>query len=141
MTGGKAMSATSSEEKSNLDVVRRGYEAFQAGNAEELMKTMAPNAHYHLAPIGKFGGDYKGVKAIMEFFGEIARESGGTFRVTPVEMAAAGNRVFVLYGASGKHGGKTLDSRDVAVFTLAGGRVTDAMFCASDYPAEAAFWS
>jgi uncharacterized protein len=132
---------TSSEENSNLDVVRRGYEAFQAGNADALMKTMAPNAHYHLAPAGKFTGDYRGVQAIMEFFGQIARESEGTFRVTPMEMAAAGNRVFVLQATSGKRGEKTLDGREVGVFTLSGGVVTDVMYCASNYPVEAAFWS
>src|SRR5208283_835368 len=135
------MSGTSSEEARNLEVVRRAFEAFQAGNAEALMKTLASNAHYHLAPVGKFTGDYRGAPAIMEFFGQVARESEGTFRVTPVEMAASGNRVFVLYRTNGKRGGKTLDSSDVGVFTLAGGVVTEAMICPSDYPAGAAFWS
>jgi ketosteroid isomerase-like protein len=135
------MSAASSEEKSNLDVLRRGFEAFQTGDGEALMKTIAPDAHYHLSPTGKLTGDYQGVQAIMEFFAQLARESDGTYRVAPMEMAAAGNRVFVLFGESGKRGGKTLDSRQVGVFTLADGVVSDAMFCPSDYPAEAAFWS
>ncbi len=135
------MSATSSEEQGNLDVVRRAFEAFQAGDGEALMKTFATNAHYHLAPAGKFTGDYQGVQAIMEFFAQVAREFDGTFRVAPMEMAATGNRVFVLFGTSGKHGGKTLDSSEVGVFTVADGVVTDAMLCPSDYPAEAAFWS
>jgi uncharacterized protein len=137
---GNAM-ATSSEEARNLDVMRGAFEAFQAGNAEALMKSLAPNVHYHLAPAGKFTGDYRGVPAVMEFFGQVAHESDGTFRVTPVEMAASGNRVFALYKTNGKRGAKTLDSSDVAVFTLAGGVVTEAMICPSDYPAAAAFWS
>ena len=107
------LSGTSSEEARNLVVVRRAFEAFQAGNADALMKTFAPNAHYRIAPAGKFTGDYRGAPAIMEFFGQVAQESEGTFRVTPVEMAAHGNRVFVLYGTNGKRGGKTLDSNDV----------------------------
>ncbi len=39
------MSGTSSEEAGNLGVVRRGFEAFQTGDAEALMKTFAPDAH------------------------------------------------------------------------------------------------
>jgi len=135
------MSGTSSEEAGNLDVVRRGFEAFQTGDAEALMKTFAPDAHYHFAPAGKLTGDYHGVPAIMEFFGQVAHETEGTFRVTPVEMAASGNRVFVLYRTNGKRGGKTLDTSDVGVFTLAGGVVTEGMICPGDYPAGAAFWS
>ncbi len=135
------MSGTSSEEARNLEVVRRGFEAFEAGNAEGLLKTLAPNAHYHLAPVGKFTGDYRGAPAIMEFFGQVAQESEGTFRVTPVEMAASGNHVFVLYRTNAKRGGKTLDSSDIGVFTLAGGVVTEGMICQTDYPANAAFWS
>ncbi len=135
------MSATSSQEQSNLDIVRRAFEAFQAGDGEALMKTMAPDAHYHLAPTAKFSGDYQGVQAIMGFFAQLARESDGTFRVAPMEIAASGNRVFVLFGESGKRGGRTLDSSEVGVFTLADGVVTDAMFCPSNYQAEAAFWS
>ena len=68
--------ATSSEETRNLDVVRRAYEAFQAGDAEALMKCFAPNIHYQLAPFGKFTGDYRGIPAVMEFFGQIAQEFG-----------------------------------------------------------------
>jgi uncharacterized protein len=135
------MSGTSSEEARNLEVVRRTFEAFEAGNAEALMKTLAPDAHYHLAPQAKFTGDYRGAHAIMEFLGQVAHESEGTFRVTLVEMAASGNRVFALWRTNGKRGGKTLDSSDVGVFTLAGGVITEAMICQSDYPANAAFWS
>jgi uncharacterized protein len=135
------MSGTSSEETGNLEVVRRAFEAFQDGNAEALMKAFAPNAHYHFAPVGKFTGDYRGAPAIMEFFGQVASESEGTFRVTQVEMAASGNRVFALWRTNGKRGGKTLDNSNVGVFTLAGGVVTEVMECESDYPANAAFWS
>jgi uncharacterized protein len=133
--------ATSSEEARNLDVVRRSFEAFQAGDAEALKKTYAPNVHFRATPAGKFTGDYRGISAVMEFFGQIAHESEGSFRVALVDLAASGNRVFSLYKISGKRGGKTLDSADVAIFTLADGAVTEATIYSGDYPGAAAFWS
>jgi uncharacterized protein len=84
-----------------------------------LMKAFAPNVHYHVPPAGKFTGDYRGVPSVMEFFGQIAHESEGSFRAALVDLAASGNRVFALYKISGKRGGKTLDSTDVIVSTFA----------------------
>jgi ketosteroid isomerase-like protein len=124
-----------------LEVVRQAFKAFQAGNVEGLKKVLAPNVHYRVAPTGKFTGDYRGAAAVMAFFGQIARETEGSLRVSPVEMAASGNRVFVLYKVNGRRQGKALDSVDVGVFTVIGGAVTEAIFHQSDYPAHAAFWS
>ena len=133
--------ATSAEEARNLDVVRRTFEAFQAGDAAALMKAFAPNVHYRLPPAGKFTGDYRGVSAVMEFFGQIAHETEGSFRAALVDLAASGNRVFALYTISGKRGGKTLDTTDVIVCTLADGAIAEATVYQSDHPAQAPFWS
>jgi len=130
-----------SEETRNLDVVRRAYEAFQAGDTEALMKCFAPNIHYHLAPVGKFTGDYRGIPAVMEAFGQVAQESDGTFRATLLDTAASGNRVFALHRVTGKRGAKTLDVTEVLVSTLAGGAITETIIYTGDYPAAAAFWS
>jgi uncharacterized protein len=135
-----AMSPTA-EEMRNLDIVRSAYEAFQAGNVESLRKILAPNVRYRVAPAGGFTGDYRGVRAVMEFFAQIARETQGSFQVSPAEMAATGNRVFVLYNVSGQRGAKALDTADVGVFTVVAGMVTEAVFYQGDYPAHAAFWS
>ena len=99
--------AASSEEARNLDVVRRAFEAFQAGDTAALMKAFAPDVHYRVPAAGKFTGDYRGVSAVMEFFGQVAHESEGSFRAALVDLAASGNRVFALYKISGKRGGKS----------------------------------
>src|SRR5271154_4982552 len=137
---GSAMS-TSAEEAHNVDVVRSAFAAFEAGNIEALKKVLAPSVRYHSAPAGRFTGDYRGVRAVMEFFGQIARETEGSIRVKPVDMVANGNRVFVLYEIKGQRGAKALDTTDVGVFTVIAGAVTEAIFYQSDYPAHASFWS
>jgi len=137
---GRAIPA-SAKETLSIDVVRRAFEAFEAADAVGLRKILAPNVRYRVAPAGRFTGDYRGVPAVLEFFAQIARESEGTFRARPVEMAATDDRIFVLYKVSGRRGAKSLESADVGVFTVAGGVVTEATFYQSDYPAHAAFWS
>jgi ketosteroid isomerase-like protein len=118
----------------------RGFDAFAAGDPEVVKNLFAPDAHYHHARLGILNGDYKGRQAIEEFFGQIGNETNGTFRAEPVVIAASGDRVFVLYRATGTRAGKTIDGNDVLVLTLRDGLVTEALICPGDYPTLAAFW-
>jgi ketosteroid isomerase-like protein len=135
------MSGTSSEEAKNLNVIRRCFEAFEAGDVETLMKNFAPSVRYRHTPVGPLTGDYRGAQAVREFFAQADRETGGTLRATILALAASGDRVFVLYRETATRAGKTLDAQDVLVFTLANAAVTDAIICVGDFPAAAAFWS
>ena len=56
-------------------------------------------------------------------------------------MAASGDHVFVLERITGTRNGKTLDSKDVLVFKLNNGVVTEVTNFQSDHPADAQFWS
>lgn len=135
------MENTSSQEARNLAVVRRGFEAFAAGDMEVMKTIVAPNGHWHETPNRVFGGDFSGQQAILEYFGQLARETGGTMKATPMAMAADGDRVFVLSHLSAKRGENTLESDTVNVFTLADGVVIDTVVFSGDQPAIAAFFS
>ena len=135
------MGNPSSQEARNLAVVKRGFEAFAAGDMEVMKTITAPNGHWHDTPNMVFGGDFDGQQAILEYFGQLARETGGTLKATPLAMAADGDRVFVLSHLSAKRGGKTLESNNVNVFTLADGVVIDTVVFNGDQPAIAAFFS
>jgi ketosteroid isomerase-like protein len=135
------MENTDSQEARNLAVVRRGFEAFAAGDMEAMKTIVAPNGHWHEPPNNLFGGDFSGQQAILEYFSRLARETSGTMKATPLAMAAAGDRVFVLNHLSAKRGDKTLESDTVDVFTLADGVVIDTVVFSGDQPALAAFFS
>ena len=131
----------SANESQNIAAVRRGYEAFAKGDVETLKTLFAPNATWHQAETGVLRGNYRGAQAILEFFGQLAHETAGSLRVEPLTMAASGDHVFVLDRATGKRKGKTLDSKEVLVFKLDKGVVTEVTEFQSDYPAVAKFWS
>ena len=131
----------SANESQNIEAVRRGYEAFSKGDIETLKALFSPSANWHQAETGVLRGNYRGAQAILEFFGQLANETAGSLRVEPLTMAASGDHVFVLDRATGNRKGKALDSKEVLVFKLDNGVVTEVTEFQSDYPSVAKFWS
>jgi len=126
---------------SNIELVRKGFEAFVAGDMAALGELFDPNATWHSAATGVIGGDYRGRDAIFAMFGQLHKETAGTFHSTPGAMAASGDKVFVQAEVSGERNGRKLKDGEVIVFTLAGGRVSGVLLYHENYPAALEFWS
>jgi ketosteroid isomerase-like protein len=135
------MSGSGATETQNIAVVRRGYEAFAKGDIETLKALFTADANWHALRVGVLPGNYRGVQAILGFFGQLAQETEGTMRVEPVTMAASGDSVFVFQRITGTRKGKTLDTQAVLFFTVANGVVTEVKEFPADYPAYSHFWS
>jgi len=70
--------------------------------------------------------DCHGCEAILAYFGQIAQETGGTFRAELQHLAADGeNHVVGIQRSTADRNGKHLDVADCIVFQLKDGRVTD----------------
>ncbi|MBV9906428.1 MAG: nuclear transport factor 2 family protein [Hyphomicrobiales bacterium] len=132
---------TNASEAQNIAVVRRGYEAFAKGDIETLKTLFSPNAHWRQPEVGVLKGNYKGVPAILQFFGQLAQETQGSQHVEVHAIAASGDHVFVWERFTGKRKGQTLDTTEVVIFKLEKGIVTEAINFQSDYPTVAKFWS
>jgi ketosteroid isomerase-like protein len=128
-------------EAQNLAAIQRGFEAFAKGDIETLKTLFSPNANWNQVETGVLRGNYRGAHAILEFFGQLAHETQGSLRVEPMTMAASGDHVFVFERVTGKRKGKTLETKEVLVFKLDNGVVTEVTELQSDYPAVAQFWS
>jgi len=136
--GGTHMSAN---EAQNVATIQRGFEAFAKGDVETLKTLFSANANWNQAETGVLRGNYRGVHAILEFFGQLAHETQGSLRAEPMTIAASGDEVLVFERVTGKRKGKTLDTKEVLVFKLDNGIVTEVTELQSDYPTVAAFWS
>ncbi len=132
---------TGATETQNIAVIRRGFEAFAKGDIATLKTLFAANANWHAVGTGILPGNYRGAQAILEFFGKIGHETGGTMRVEPQTMAASGDHVFVLERITGTRKGKTQDTKAVLVFKLDKGVVTEVAEFQHDHPAASQFWS
>jgi uncharacterized protein len=135
------MSATGASEAENISVVRRGYEAFAKGDVETLKTLFSIDATWRSTPTGILQGNYRGLQAILEFFGRLAHETDGTVRAELQTTAASGDLVFALHRNTGKRKGRTLDEKSVLVFKLDKGVVTEVAEFRFDQAAEAQFWS
>ena len=135
------MSETAGTEAQNIEIMRRGYDAFAKGDIETLKTLFSANANWNQTEAGVLAGGYRGAQAILEYFGQLAHESQGSLRVEPQTMAASGDHVFVLERVTGTRKGKTLDTTAVLVFKLNNGVVTEVTNFQSNHLADVQFWS
>lgn len=132
---------TTDVEQENLAQVRRGFEAFGAQDMATLTQLFTEDATWRSAPTGVLGGDRTGRSDIFTMFGILGQETRGNFKVVPHTFAASGDQVFVRATATAARNGKTLESDEVLVFTLADGQVRNVQFFMHDHAANAAFWA
>jgi uncharacterized protein len=128
-------------EQTNIDSVRRGYEAFRTADGATLTELFAPDAQWIGAPTGVLTGTYRNRNEIFAMFQQLGEETQGTFRAVPTAFAATGDSVYVRTAASGQRKGKSLQSDEVLAFTLADGKITKITFFLNDFESNVAFWS
>lgn len=107
----------------NAALVKRGYEAFAAGDVPTLQTLYDADAVFYSVPTQMDEGAHIGRDAIFHFFGRLFNESKGTFKASPTAITAAGDRVFVLQEVTGERNGLSLNETTVMLFTIDGGLV------------------
>jgi ketosteroid isomerase-like protein len=128
----------SGEASARLDVVRRGYDAFQTGDMDTLRSLLASEVAWH-SP-GQGAGEFHGVDNVLAEFGRLFEDSGGTFSATVKEIMEGPQSVVVLGHASATRAGKTLDQPYAHIFHFDGEQVSESWVIDYDQAASAAFW-
>jgi uncharacterized protein len=119
------MTTTAQVAQDNAALVKRGYDAFSAGDMPTLQAFYHPEAAFYTVPQQKGDGVYRGRDAILAFFVTLFNESHGTFKSKPLAITAAGDRVFVFQEISGERNGYLLHEQNVMVFLIDGGAVRE----------------
>ena len=109
----------------NEEVVRRGYEAFQAGDLDTLREQFDPNVVWHVVGRGPLAGEYRGIDEVFGFFGKIVELTGGTFKLDVHDILANDQHVVALVRARGERAGKTLEDPQAHVLHVNDGKVTE----------------
>jgi ketosteroid isomerase-like protein len=135
------MANLTSQEARNLEIVKRGFDAFAAGDMATMKSLFAPDARWHGTRTGIFTGDYQGMRAILEYFGQSKQITAGTIHATPVVTSVTGNRVFALTHLTAERGTATLDANEVMIFTVENDVVADVAVFEGNYPEVVAFYS
>lgn len=115
-------------EQENLDIVRRGYEAFGRGDLDGLVRLFDENIEWTSPGPEDLptSGTRRGAAAVRDFFGSV----GALFqfeRFEPREFIAQGDRVIVLGEdrARLKATGNVIDGEWAHSFTLRNGKIVN----------------
>ena len=126
----------------NVAIMQRAYEAFNTADIDTLTELFDENVVWHLPGRSSMANDYQGRDATLAYFGQLAQESGGTFRAELERLLADDDgRVVGIQHSTADRDGKHLDVRDSIVFQLKDGRITDGREHFEDLYAWDEFWS
>lgn len=109
----------------NEDRIRTGYEAFSGGDFAALNELFADDIVWHLGGRNQLSGDHSGKEAVFGVFAKSAELTGGTFRLDIHDVLANDEHGVALVTASGERDGKRLEDRQVHVFHISDGIVTE----------------
>ena len=108
---------------SNLDIVKRSYDAFARDDLVGVMGDMHPEIEWHQAQGLPHGGTYRGVDEVKRnIFDPLDEEWWDEFTADPDEFLDAGSQVIVIgrYRGVAKATRKHLDVPFVHIWTLEG---------------------
>ena len=124
----------------NADLIRKGFEAFAAGDMAALDALIADDAKWHASGRTPVSGDFEGKEAIFGFFARIAKESD-TFEQALHAVLADDEHAVALVKTTAARGGKELKYDTVFVFHVTEGKLTETWFTPVDHAAVEAFWA
>ncbi len=83
--------------------------------------------HYFNSRLPELQGDFVGLEGLGSFFEKLHHKTGGTFRVEPVSISAAGDALVVTHSKNSMTiGGKEIVVDAVVVWRFAEGRIAEA---------------
>jgi ketosteroid isomerase-like protein len=114
--------------RTELDLGRRGYEAFARRDADALAELCTPDVEWAPAlTLGVRGGAYRGPEGIHRYMADL-RGAWTDFELELRDLGARDNRVLVLYRlrARGAQSGETIDQDAGLGYVVRGGLIASA---------------
>jgi uncharacterized protein len=126
----------------NATILRRAYAAFNSGDMDTLLEVFDESIVWHLPGRSAFANDYQGRDATLAYFGQLAQQTGGTFRAELVSaLPDDEGRVVGIQRSVADRNGKHLDVGNCIVFQFKNGRVVDGEEHFHDLYAWDEFWA
>jgi ketosteroid isomerase-like protein len=126
----------------NIAIIRRGYEAFNAGDMETLSELFDEGAAWHSPGRTSLANDYRGREAVFGYFGQLVQGTGGTFQAELEHLLADDDsHVVGIHRNRAERDGKHIDIGCCLAFELKDGRVIDGREYLHELYAWDEFWS
>lgn len=124
----------------DMEVVRRGFAAFSAGDMATLNDLFTEDAVWYAPGTGTLAGAKQGRDSILSFFGDLMTRSGGTLKVTLDDVVGGEDHTVAIGHNQASRDSRTLEQQALIVFVLRDGRVTEARQFFEDTAVNDAFW-
>jgi uncharacterized protein len=128
-------------EHPNVELARRGYDAFAKGDMAALAELIADDVVWHVQGTGPLSGTYHGRDEVFGFFGRLAEETGGTFRLDVHDVLANDEHAVTLCVLSATRGEKSIEMPVANVSHMRDGKVTEFWTAITDPVATIDFWA
>jgi ketosteroid isomerase-like protein len=125
----------------NVELTRRGYEAFAKGDVPALSELMADEVTWHVTDGGPLSGSYHGRNDVLGFFARLAEETGGTFRLDVHDILANDEHVVALGTLSASRGSKSIEMLVANVIHVRASKITEFWTATANPRASIDFWS
>jgi uncharacterized protein len=126
---------------SNEALIRKGYEAFAAGDIATLEAIFAPDIVWHEPGQNPISGTYKGWPEVLGLLVAYGERSGGTFSAELTETLANDTHGMSIARVRGSRNGVELDQGDHLLCRISDGLIVEARVLYHDQHAVDAFWS
>jgi ketosteroid isomerase-like protein len=133
---------TTAADDTCMSLVRKGYAAFNSGDIETLKSVLSHDVVQHVPGTSRVAGGYKGIDAVLGYYGTLAEMTGGTFRADLINVFGDGQgHVTSVHQITATINGTTRVSRGGILFTFLGERATDLLELREDLPGDDAFFA
>ncbi|MFE4226357.1 nuclear transport factor 2 family protein [Arthrobacter sp. NPDC056886] len=125
----------------NVELVRRGYTAFNAGDMATLSDLFAEDAVWYAAGSGVLSGTKQGRDAIMSYFGELGARSQGSFQANLQDVVGGEKYTVGIQQTQAQGNGKTIDLATVITFVVRDGKIVEGREFFEDTAKADDFWA
>ena len=126
----------------NETIVRRGYEAFNAADAEALIELLADDVVHVNQGSNWSSGEFKGRDAVLGMYATYGEKTNGSYSANLESVKdLGGDQVLTRHRIKATRADKSLDLGEEIVFTVKNGQITRLDVTADDPAAEDAFWA
>jgi ketosteroid isomerase-like protein len=116
----------------DAELVRRGYEAFIAGDIEWLNEHLHENVEWHVPGKSVLSGDYRGRENVLAFFAKSIQVALPEFDIH--DIVASEDHVVALLTIAWRRNdnGETFEDRSAQVFHVSNGQALEAWTLVTD---------
>ena len=104
-----------SNRERNIEMARKGYQAFNEQHLEDAMDTIDDDIVWHSGGENPISGEFKGKQAVMELFMKFGQLTEGTSEFDIHDVVASEDHTVVIGTATATRHGRTHASRFVDI--------------------------